>query len=161
MLRVVQPKDIPRGDYRPSAVLRLLPENIAIAGYGQWLKYHVDGFGETCGIPFLTENGRYVGFEHHYPTRKMKFTGTHILTPFQSSDEAFLLDLILEEFEFTTADLNWIRGDLKLTPHQIVRLDDNGIESSVGVFACKADAQAKIRTFEPAGHKQTYWSKPV
>lgn len=155
-LSPIPPRSV-SGDYRMSAVIRLLPEELSERHPIDWMTYGDDGLGEAVGAAFKASNGHYFGFEHHFHTRKLGNHGTSILTLYQSPDEAGTLDAALCDLGLTTADTLWIREDLQFIPCDLIRQDDNGNQFRVGTYRCRADETAGQRKLAASFHKQEYW----
>ncbi len=145
------------GDYRASAVVRLLPEELSELCLFDWTRYDEDGLGETVGAAFKASNGCYFGFEHHFHARTLGHHGTSVVTPYQSPKEAETLDAVLCDLGLTTADTLWIREDIQLVPCDLMRQDDNGNQFCVGTYRCRADATAEQHNLAASFHKQDYW----
>jgi hypothetical protein len=155
------PSQIPlgsvRGDYRPSAVIGRLPEEFAACLRIDWTRYEDDGWGEAMGAAFRASNGRYFALEHHFHTRRDGVASTSLITLFQDSEEAATIDLALCDLGLTMQDVTWLRDDVRLVPHDLIRQDDYGNQFCVGTFRCHADALAEQGRLTAAVHKQDYW----
>lgn len=78
----------------------------------------------------------------------------------ETEPDADLLEQILEMLDIDSDWFTWINPELKLTPHEIWRQDDNGNSFVVRLARCRADAVRMIRRLETFPHKQTYWMRP-
>lgn len=52
-------------------------------------------------------------------------------------------------------------GPAMKPPFRVVRLDDNGYMSELGLFTSRCEAEATASMYEERGHKQTYWVERV
>lgn len=71
------------------------------------------------------------------------------------------LDEVLELLELTSKDIIWIDNDIKFTPHELWRQDDNGHKFLIETFPCRADAAKAMRDFEARHHKQICWLEKI
>ena len=145
------------GDYRESAAIRLVPEELSERHSIDWMHYEEDGLGKAAGAAFRASNGHYFGVVHLFHTRVLGQHGSGILTLHASPEEADTLDAALCDLGLTTADTTWIRDDIHLTPHDLIRQDDHGNRFCVGTYSCRADALAAQRQLAASIHKQDYW----
>jgi hypothetical protein len=145
------------GDFRPSASIRFLPEELSERFQIEWEHYEIDGLGEAAGAAFKASNGQYFAVEHLYHMRTLGRHGSGLITLFRSPAEAETIDAALCDLELTSEDLTWLRDDIQFTPCDLVRQDDHGNQFTVGTYRCRADATAMIRHLTASAHKQDYW----
>jgi len=119
-----------------------------------------DGLGPFRTAGFQVPNGRRFGL-----TQYLKAPAGPALEITCLHDECFSTDLddVLESLDMDLSDIHScssglaISPEARLVPHALWRQDDNGVQTLVEVFPCRASASKRMRAFEAAGHKQTYW----
>ena len=152
----IPPKSV-SGDYRPSAIIHFLPEELSERHTIDWMRYDDDGLGEALGAAFKASNDHHFGLEHHLHSRRLGQHGTAILTLYQRPHESETIDAALCDLGLTSADIISVRDDIKFTPCELIRQDDNGNQFCVGTYRCRADACAAQRKLAASFHKQDYW----
>jgi len=152
----VPPRSV-SGDYCSSALIRFLPEELSERHTIDWMTYDDDGLGEALGAAFKASNEQYFGLVHHLHSRRLGQHGTAVLTLHLCPHESETLDAALCDLGLTSADIISVREDIKFTPCELIRQDDNGNEFCVGTYRCRADALAQQRKLAAGFHKQDYW----
>jgi hypothetical protein len=119
-----------------------------------------DQWGPFRAAGFEMANGRRFGL-----TQYLKAAGEPCLEVTCLHDDHFGSDLedVLESLDMDLSDLARretglaINPEVRLTPHALWRQDDRGVHALIEVFPSRASASKRMRAFEVAGHKQTYW----
>jgi hypothetical protein len=148
------PNDLPiKGHYEAFAAIHLTPEEISERHPVEWERYDEDGLGRAAIAGFFMTDGGYYMLRHLYQAPR---PATEILLAADTVEPELKIEEICEDFEFTSADLEWIRVGLRFQNVDLYRQDDNGSEFRIGRFPFRADAAARLRQLAFGGHKQFY-----
>jgi hypothetical protein len=152
-----------RGDYQPIACLRYSADEMANRLNAHFMEDIEDGLGPFRAAGFQMPSGRQFGL-----TQYLRAPGGPYVEVTCLHDEHFAADFddVLESLDMDLSDVlksdsgPVISPEARLVPHALWRQDDNGVRSLIAVFPCRANASKSMRSFEAAGHKQTFWIEP-
>lgn len=118
-----------------------------------------DQWGPFRAAGFQTPSGRRFGLTQYLKAPRgpaLEITCLH--------DDRFASDLdMLESLDMDLSDVLSRDSSLAISPqvrlvaHVLWRQDDSGVRALVEIYPCRASASKRMRAFEAAGHKQTYW----
>jgi hypothetical protein len=160
----VPPERWVKGDYRWIGNLRYSADEMARRLNARFMEDIEDGLGPFRAAGFQAPNGR-----RFHLTQYLLAPGGPALIIECLHDEHFSTDLddVLESLDMDLSDIAIYGSGLAISPeawlirHALWRQDDNGFQTLVEVFPCRASASKRMRAFEATGHKQTYWIEPT
>lgn len=146
-----------RGDFRPCTVIKRWPEELPQHESFIWHKCPNDYLGELWEAVFQVSNGEYFTLHYSPKWRQWNKRLIELHTLFGSPMEAETLELALIGFSLTSQDIDTVVPYIRLKRHEVIRQDDYGNQSSMGIYPCRADAAKVMQEFTARGHKQGYW----
>ncbi len=153
--RQIEDKDWIKDDYRVFAQIKPDVSYFEQKFSAVFNEIYVDGMGTAKYAFFVTENNRYFIVDVYHSNSANHSTQIYLLNNPETLNSD--LDKVLESLELTSADLIWFDENIKFSPIELWRQDDNGHKFLIETFSCKADAAKAKREFENRKHKQIYW----
>lgn len=120
-----------------------------------WVEHDHDDRGQASSLMLRLPSGAPCFLQ----TMDTSRPGAELHLP--ADDTAAHLDAFLEAYHLTSADLAWVRDDIRMMPHALYRTDTHGGCFLVATHPCRADAMAQVHKLTQAVHKQYYEVMPV
>lgn len=159
MLTQIKKEEWPAGDYRPTAAIRQIADNI----YNQFHIYfddiEEDGLGRAK-VAFLRtpQDCCYILEEFLDGEESSRGTIT-IFCLYNAMTMTSDLEEILIELELEVDSVIWSADEICFQKHEVWRQDDNGNRFLISVTPNRADAVLLERRLSKIPHKQTYWTE--
>lgn len=151
-----------KGDYQIVTVIKRRPEELSSNSEFYWEEFPDDLLGRISATAFQVPNDEYIILNYWpSPYNWNDLNQMEMLTLHQSPNASETVELALIGLGLTSKDINGLLPHIKLRRHEVIRQDDYGNQSSLGIYPCRADATKVVEEFTAHGHKQGYWLREV
>lgn len=115
---------------------------------------YLDNMGCAKGAMLITDDGLQFMVETCLESKPEYASSIFLIVNEQLTENIEkVLSLLGVKFE----DLTWIHDDIKPTPWELWRQDDNGNQALMKTCLSRVDASILQKLYEDRGHKQLYW----
>ena len=123
-----------------------------------FFEYEEEGLGEMCACIVEVKGIHYRLYSPIFQT-----PDNHLMVQIRSyeADSRVALDVLMEELEFNSTDLDWVAEALGPARWILTRLDDNDNEIEMFRFLENESARWVQKKYTEKGHKQSYYVKKI